>query len=380
MQCENGRREGDVQMSGSVIGWIILAVFLVGIFSIVQLFRYVYNSTHESKTARKNVYSEKQESWIAFYEKCLERNVRDLRSWANFQKAKEIAKELDLAKFWVDVNWNAEDAFKNYFEDAKEFYENNLEMIMQKKLEGQKAEERQMEEKLTQYADYTGIQKRIAMLSEQEKKYRDGANLLYEYSTSLVGGSQQKEYDWAVIGGLVSGPLGGAAGVAAAADAQMRNAEVRAQNARNLERIANSITNVYDAAEKLTSKADDLHGKIYDAEYKEVIDMPEDDIMEMLSFENSKVQVRETGSFSVNVSVGYNKKPDPVDGKTMVVDGTIAVELYQDGEYVETALLVLPAYGLTDECDLTGICCAEADPSKPCEVKYVPYRLWLVEK
>ena len=73
----------------------------------------------------------------------------------------------------------------------------------------------------------------IAILTDQRAAYTKKADNLRKGMDIVLSDSQQEEIDWATLGGIASGIAGGAAGVAVAMDAQIKNAEIRAQNRKN---------------------------------------------------------------------------------------------------------------------------------------------------
>lgn len=76
--------------------------------------------------------------------------------------------------------------------------------------------------------------KRIAILSAERADALERAKTLRAGAQAIMSASQQKEHDWAIHGGIASGIAGPAAGLAAAADIQAKNAQIRAQNEANV--------------------------------------------------------------------------------------------------------------------------------------------------
>ncbi|MBQ1252256.1 MAG: hypothetical protein IIY02_05000, partial [Firmicutes bacterium] len=85
-------------------------------------------------------------------------------------------------------------------------------------------------ENLIQYSDFSGRDKRIAMLSDIANKLMEEAAKADKLSTTVMSIGQEKERDWATWGGIANGLGGVGAGVSTAIDIQNKNMQIRANN------------------------------------------------------------------------------------------------------------------------------------------------------
>lgn len=244
-----------------------------------------------------------------------------------------------------------------------------------------RAEELAKHTSLTRYTSFHGREKRIAMLSDERAALLQKAESLRKGADLAWNDSQQKEIDWAVQGGIASGIAGGAAGVSAAVDAQVKNAQIRAQNEANMKAIAPAYFNALSVCGELKKQADALLTTINDSKIKLVAETPKEQVLSKLTIRKTDVTISPTGAFTVKTTL---KAAHPVvifDNVSAVIDGTLSADLYQKGEKVGSALMVVPLWGISEkEETLEGICLSGAKENVPFEVKFTPHDLWEIEK
>ena len=102
---------------------------------------------------------------------------------------------------------------------------------MEESINSEKNEEQKKYNELIKYANYSGREKRIAMLADMQKKYAEAAKTLRDGASAVWSASQlkEKEGDWAIMGGIASAIVGPAAGMATALDSQAKTAQENAQ-------------------------------------------------------------------------------------------------------------------------------------------------------
>ncbi len=196
---------------------------------------------------------------------------------------------------------------------------------------------------------------------------------------------QEKEHDWAIAGGIANGLAGGAAAISTAMEIQQKNAEIRARNEANQKAYINSIM---PAHMRLTGKQVDiekdlkeLENKLEKIKIKLVENSNEQELLNMITFKNINVNFSDTGAFTVNASSTVRKPITMYENTNATIDGTVQVDLFQDGQSVGKAVLVAPINGFNN-ASLQGICLANnntAQKDKPYKIKIKPYHLWKVE-
>ena len=181
------------------------------------------------------------------------------------------------------------------------------------------------------------------------------------------------------MGGLANGIAGVGAGVATAADAQVKNASIRKQNEANMRAAMPAYMSLSGNATSLRHKAEDIDKEIKLLDEKLIADVPESEIMSLLSFENETVDISESGAVMITVTVKAKEKLFIFDNVPATVDGTFLAHLYQGGREVGTAKMVLPVNGVTDKTGVAGMILSKVEKGATYSVKYTPYKLWMME-
>ena len=260
----------------------------------------------------------------------------------------------------------------DYFEEGRKLYtqaeDQGKAAEKQKKLAELRSAEKEKYDELTKYASFEGREKRVAILSDTQRQYYKKAAELEKGMRLLTHANQQKEINWATHGGIASGIAGGAAGLAVAIDAQVKNAQIRAQNEANMRALIPGTLAVHESAGEYRQAAKDLQVSIDVAKIK-------------LDIRVSQIAISETGAFTIQVSVKLTDDLMIFDNVQAVADGTFSANLYQEGHNVGNALLVLPTFGVDrTEAIIEGICLSGAKQGIPYEVQFTPYLLWEMEK
>ena len=322
------------------------------------------------KNVKKSRATAQRTQLIGFYETCVREGVQECTSPRNVQKAQLIANRMNLAY---------PEGIAALYEQAKKEKLGDDILQQNRKMQEQRNREQLRHRELTRYASCTGREKRIRMLSDQRDEALSRAKTLRDGSMAIVSASQQKEHDWAIHGGIASGIAGGAAGVATALDIQQKNAQIRAQNAANLQALSPLIGASFDAESRARREAEELSGKISEAQIKLVGEDSAEAVLSHLRFSDTKVEVSETGAFTVTTRVhGENLKV--FDVEDAVADGTVVANVYQNNRMIGTAQLVLPVYGVgRTAVTLEGIGLTGAGQGSPCSVKFTASNLWVME-
>lgn len=327
-------------------------------------------------------------SKIVFYNRCRECDITDLSSDINKEKAKTIAHAYyisygnDIEKFFNEGRELSEKLDKEKIQYQQAAKLTAIREAENKKLEAIRKVESDKYILLTKYSFERGRNKRVAMLTDIQKEYEDTAKSLESaVGTALAG---EKETDWATHGGIASAIAGGAAGVAVASDIQAKNAQIRARNEANRQAMMPAVIAVSDSIMEYRKKATNLQKEIEAAKVKLVATTPAEEVLTYLDINTKKVEISETGAFTVSATIKLSEKMNYgfyiFEKVPAVVDGIISADLYQEGVKVGSALLVLPMMGIGSTTTIEGICLSGAKQNVPYEVKYTPYKLWAMEK
>lgn len=312
---------------------------------------------------------------VKFYEECRNNNVEDFSNERDLQRAKLIAEKMHLEKI---------KNLEKYYLDGKKLHEEEEKAKLYREqrdtLTKLKNREKELYDEYTKYAEYYGRDKRIAILKDKAASLSDKAYRLEKGMELNMRASQQKEIDWATHGGIASGLAGGAAGVAVAIDAQIKNMEIRARNEEVYRSLLPASLMIEGSVSDLRKKASEIMNLVEASKIKLLGNNSASELIENIGFSNIKVNISDTGAFEVETTVSEKKAIKIFDDIEAVIDGTIAAELHQNGKKVGSALLVLPTFGLSGHCQLKGICLSGAEKEQPYEIKFAPYHLWAMEK
>lgn len=361
----------DFSNSDLTVGFIVFSA--IGVLSTWGGISLIKDSIKTKEKEKQLIIQKEEEKLNKFYQKCKFEGITSLSSAINLQKATLIANALEINLDAITI--------EKLFEETQQKFDTEERLQKEAKIKELRQEEQKQETAYAYYSDFTGRDKRIAMLTDRINAIQEAltSNVSKKIDT-LYMASQQKEHNWALAGGLVSGLAGGAAGVATALDLQAQNAEIRAQNQANAASFATVAIAMHEKQNRLLRDREHYQAALIDAKMKLVFDIPETSIMENLTFDNVKVDIsKDTGTFKVRAHVTVSDALKETEGRHTVIDGTVYANLIQNGECVGSAKLVLPLNGIRNEDDLIGMCCGSADTSIPYTVEFAPYKLWIME-
>lgn len=307
-----------------------------------------------------------------FFVECVLAKVDDFSVSKNAERAKLLADKYKLAY---------PNGIEALYKLGREKHEPITQLFLQDKLEKKRNQEKKEFAKLNKYADLTGRDKRIAMLTDQLDLFRHNAKVLDDYSLTLMQSTQQREHDWASMGGLASGIAGPAAGLAIANDFQMQNMNIRAENARRYQAALPAYMSLSNSASVNRQNANQIEKEIEALKLKLVSDENSDELMNKIAFDNTDVLVSKTGAAMVCTSAAVKSKLTIYEDVPAVIDGTIVAKIYDEDRLCGTAQLVLPIYGLGEEpAVLNGICLDCCEQGKTYTAKFVAKHLWEMER
>lgn len=343
----------------------------IGAVIIMIILNRLKNSTANKEQAQKRAESIGATMLDRFFVECVLSGADDFSLEKNKQRAQLLADKYKLT----------------YPNGIEELYKQGLEghkivtqRIASNHLEERRAEERKQFDELNKYADLVGKDKRIAMLSDRAAELRKMAKDQRSYADMLMRSGQQKERDWAVWGGIANGIAGVGAGVATAADIQMQNMQIRAENERRRQATLPGYMFMTDSASENNRNANSIMKEIESFKLKLISDDSKETLLERISFTNTDVLVSETGAAMVCTSASLDPNFMIFDDVPAIVDGTIVAKIFDGDKLCGTAQMVLPIYGLGQNITLNGICIDHFQPEKQYSVKFIAKNLWAMEK
>lgn len=249
---------------------------------------------------------------------------------------------------------------------------------LEKKKNAKLEEYASIERKQKELAYKSGLEKYFQMDTDEAKEYQEGVDALLKLSSLTVNSVyQEKEHDWATIGGIAQGIAGPAAGMAAALDAMQDNERIRAENAERRDWAKNQGLHYTQLAiEKSMLKPRAHSMEELKNHYAVLMSWSPKTLFTFLKFHNICAAVdHECGS--VTVSANWQQV-----NKSLYIDGALRAKLYHDNNCVGCAYLVFPKNGTSGfKGKLSGICSVPKEKSTAYSVKIEPINLWeLAEK
>lgn len=318
----------------------------------------------------------RQEARAKFYEECTKAGIKSLDTPEKQEKAKLIASGLR-----IEEGTDLLALFKEKQEEAIRAEEREQRRKRQEILQ----KEQEQYNALTKYSGLTGREKRLQILTDLRDEKKREISDLYQHKnsvTSLAGAFMQKEQSWATHAGIANGIAGPAAGIATAMDIQAKNAQIREENNTRTQLLAGSLVGIDGRIRSCQKELEAIEKELTEAKLKMVADTPGEELIKALSIKETSTTISETGAFKVKASIKQTKAVKAFDDLTSetVIDGTISADMYQGGEKVGRALLVLPLYGLGPEVTIEGMGLSGAKKDQPYKFKFTPYHLWVMER
>lgn len=331
----------------------------------------VKNSASNKEMKQKKADSIGATALDRFFVECVLAGANDFSKQKNVQRAQLLADKYKL-KYPKGIETLYKQGLEGHKTVSQRFVENDL--------EEQRAKEREEFTKLNKYSNLTGKAKRITMLTDRANELRNSAKSTDDYADALMRSGQQREMNWASWGGAASGLAGPGAGIATAADIQMKNMQIRAENEQRRQAAMPAYLFLSRSANDSRKNADRIMQEIKDFKLKLISDDRAEDLMKQIRFTNTDVLVSKTGAALVCTCATLDPKFRIFDDVPAVVDGTLIAKIYDGNKLCGTAQLVLPLYGVGENVPLQGICIDCCQPGKTYTVKYSAKHLWALEK
>ena len=251
--------------------------------------------------------------------------------------------------------------------------ENIIENVMQE-LEKQEGSAQQ-DEKI---AHMEGFDKFEMLDYEAVHNYQKGIDAMRQLGNIIQNSAyQEKEKDWAILGGVADGIAGPGAGFATAVDTMIDNERIKAENAARRENAAKQ--NMY--YQKLAFEAELNSPTVksrewFEKNYDVVLSWKPSTLFSMIQLEKPNVTVDETtGAVCVDVLWSQNNT-------SICIDGSLRAKVYDNnGKCRGCAYLNLPKVGTYHrKGKLSGICMRPEGLKKLKSDKYTvvvePMNLW----
>lgn len=340
-----------------------------------------------------------------FYVLCRDSHVTSLENEFSLRKATQLAEQIiKQSNSRVDLAYCGEylkkERLAQYLKEGEQLVNaaNERALLEQKKPQDATPndEEKTFLVRAKELQSLSGSDKRVKMLTNLISDYDKKITAMCEGEEALkklgmiYAQQQQKESDWAIIGGIASGIAGPAAGLAAASSVMANNQKIQQHNAAMRQTSMNIMSGIpslagdrYQLEEELSKVSNLLH----EAKNKVVLSKPDsDEIWKNLSIGTPKVSKNESGVLAVTLPVSI-KTPFVLDVPkevSMVVDGVIRADVFFEDQLVDHVILPLPLYGIpsnmTAEVTLDGMCgrCVEFDGKYTVEIS-ANQNLWVME-
>ena len=147
----------------------------------------------------------------------------------------------------------------------------------------------------------------------------------------------------------------------------------------NAQMYLNSSGTISGLSNQIASKQRILENE----KLKLVADIPAETLIQHLIFDNTAVEVSETGAFRVKTQISMKNPLTIYEDLSARIDGTLICTVSQNGRPIGTAELVLPLYGVHPNNDTSklveGICLHGATPNVPCTYSFSGQRLYAIE-
>ena len=334
----------------SLIASIVL--FAAIITGIVLVFKGFGSENDSAMMARIQEQNKQQviidnESKIWIYNACLKSGITALDNEKNIQKFRLFANSKGIGQGYKTSDLIA------LFNECKTLADSKEKQEQLNKTEQLKRDEEKECKLLEKYSNYIGRDKRIAILTDKKNEAMAQADNKRDAASAVMDVAKMsyiKEQDWALRGGLASGIAGPAAGLATALDSQSKNSQIRAHNESVAKNAVDMQMKVLKEASKYKIQADRYDKMIEESKLKLVSNDSAQVCFSKLVFEEPTVNVSETGTCRVGVSIRAKENLLIFDDVDAVIDGTIIASIYDGQRKIGTAKLVLPTFGI----DSTG--------------------------
>lgn len=219
----------------------------------------------------------------------------------------------------------------------------------------------------------TGLEKYHALDIKEEKEYHEGIAAMRQLGMLMQQSVyQEKEKDWAVLGGIADGIAGPLAGAVTAINAIQENERIKADNQARKEWGAKQNAFYNEMALNASLKAPcAMSTSMLKQKYAAVFSWSPLTLFNLLNIETKKIEP-DSITNAVTVTVAWRAKD-----RTICIDGAIRSKIYTDkNECVGCAFIILPKTGTFAGKGIISGICIPRKVSETYTVKYEPVDLW----
>lgn len=293
------------------------------------------------------------------YDKCKEMGVNDLKTEFNRTKAKVVARRMGFPENAID-----------------EAFEYVLRIDAEKEMLKNKDRDCRKKERLERFAAYSGVAKRRAML---EYRLEECHKALKENEKSKnYYGSMGKGPDPYIVGGIASAIGGAGAGLYAATETSIKNA----QNESGVAFVKGmGLSQAYNFQQRKIDEKKQITDALAGLAYKIVSEHTSEECFSKLHFVDTKISITEAGSCVVDTDIEMDSF-SAIEGMPTVIDGSVLGKIYKDDKLIGTATLVFGELGVScsEKQHIAGIALFCGEQGGDYRVEFVPNKLWAMEK
>ena len=180
------------------------------------------------------------------------------------------------------------------------------------------------EQRETQLAHMEGLAKFHQMDVDDAREYQEAIDVMRKVG-NIVEKSvyQEKETDWAIMGGIAAGIAGPAAGIVTATKIIQDNERINAENAARREWGAKQNTFYQDLASQAKQKSPTaLSMSALQKKYEAILSWAPSTLFSLIKLRDTKIDVdAQTGA--VTVSTSWHQ-----DDKSICIDGSLRAKIY----------------------------------------------------
>lgn len=317
---------------------------------------------------------------ILLYKECVKNNVTKINSKADKQRAVLIANKMKIIEVYEstvsDYFLRGEAAVRKE-EAEKELAETNAK---------REKEQKEIEQINNRFQNLCGRDKRITIINDRLTELRKAEKAMDTVAGIMISSAyQEKETDWATLGGIASAIGGTGAGISVASQAQQENMQIRERNAANQAAVNKQAFSIYEKQLPIREKIRILEKNLTHAELALVDDnFSDNDLFDKLNIYHD-YDVSKDGIVSIGLEVHLDENVFIFDNVPATIDGTLTIDVYVQNIKIGSTLAVLPMQGIYSPDTSAEFECKALIPLKyvsnqTLDFKISPNHLWIMEQ
>ena len=322
---------------------------------------------------------ERQNFHITFYQKCKEHKITNIYSAADKQRAILIGNQLHIIQL-------TESNVDEYFQRGRDIIEGEEKRKEAEEIQASRIKIQQEVDKSNNlFKSLYGRAKRIRMINDKLIPLKKSEKAISSTAYAVMSSAkQEKELDWASMGGAASALGGTAAGIAVAAQAQRENENIKARNAANQAAVNQLALPIFNARNEIYDKIEGLEKMLKKAPLALIDDkLTKEDLFDRLSITYT-TRVDDLGVLHIDANMKLKQELIIFDTVQAAVDGIFAATIFLNGKFIGGTILVAPLEGIHSESKNIRVSGRFVIPYEnrfgKFTVNIVPYSLWAIEK